>query len=422
MPGRLNPAAVPADGLHVAVGGVLERRRAASLRTGEIPVRTAVPGPAHRAGWTSRPALAAAALTAGRLVGGLVLAALAVRFHAGGLGAAPGVGDAHSLTGAFMHWDAGWYRDIVRSGYAGAAARTSFFPVYPMLVHLLTATGLPYTGAALGLSWVALFFATWSVIELAGALFPEVRAARAGILFTWFPMSVFLLSGYAEAVFAALAGWSFVMVARRSYAPAVVLAALASAARPEGFLVGTAAVVALVLAGRYARAALAAVGGVAGLAAFSAYCWVQFGTPIAYVRVQAYWTRETTLPFVMVARNLHLLLIGAPGGGAYHLAILVQDVLIVGAAVAVVGLARLARRRPELGPFVPFTALTVLLAASNGVGGVLPNGSGRMILGLVPLYALTARAEGRRWRLLVAGSCVLAVLLQMLFNAGLTVI
>lgn len=405
----------------MATGGVLERPPTSARLEGLAHGGARSPS-ADGPGGTSRRALTAAALTAGRLGIGLVLAALALRFHAGGVGAAPGAGDAHSLTGAFMHWDAGWYRDISRFGYAGAGVRTSFFPLYPMLVRLLTLVGLPYTGAALGLSWAAFCLATWSVTELTAVLYPGARAARAGILFTWFPMSVFLLSGYAEALFAALAGWSFVMVARRRYAPAVVLAAVASAARPEGFLVATAAVVALALGRRYGRAVLAGVGGVAGLAAFSAYCWVQFGSPVAYVRVQAYWSRQTTVPFLMVARNLHLLLVGAPGGTAYHIAIVVQDLLIVGAAAAVLGLAHQARRHADLRPFVPFTALTVLLAASNGVDGVLPNGSGRMILGLIPLYAWAAQAEGRHWRVLVAGSCLLAVALQMLFNAGLTVI
>ena len=351
-----------------------------------------------------------------RLAVGLVLAVLAVKV--GAVGPAPGVGSPHSVTGAFLHWDATWYRDITRFGYATAAQRTSFFPLYPLLVRLLAATGLPYAAAALGLGWLAFFFATWSVIELCGLLLPGTRSARAGALFAWFPMSVFLLSGYPESLYAALAGWSFVFVARRRYAPAVALAALASATRPEGILVGTAAVVSLLVARRYGQAVLAAFGGASGLAVFSLYCWAHFGSPIEYEKVQADWYRRTTLPFVMIVRNLEQLLSRGAGGADYRFGFVVGDALVVGAAVGLVCLVRLALRHGALRPFVPFTALTVLVAASNSTRGVYPDGAGRMLIALLPLYVVSTRMEGRTWRIVMAGSCVLAVSVQMLFNAG----
>lgn len=403
----------------MGIGGLLGQRRGAPgvSRPGDVLDAAARPAAGT---WASRPALAAASVTLVRVLAGVVLAVLTVKLAR--LGPALTVGSPHSTTGGLLHWDAAWYRDIVRSGYAGVPKRTSFFPVYPLLVRLLTGIGLPYAFAALGLSWVAFFFATWSVIELTNLLFPGARSVRAALLFAWFPMSVFLLSGYAEPLYAALAGWSFVMVARRRYVAAVALAAVASATRPEGLFVGTAVVVALLLARRYRHAALAGLGSLAGLAGFSAYCWLTFGSPIEYVRVQAYWFRQTTVPFLLVLRNLHLFLAGVRGDSDYQAEVLVQDLVLVAGAVGVVLLARLARGRAHLVPFLPFCVLTVLLAASNGTRGTYPDGAGRMMLGLVPLFAGATQAGGRRWRVLVGCSAVLAVMVEVLFNAGRAIV
>lgn len=123
-----------------------------------------------------------------------------------------------------------------------------------------------------------------------------------------------------------------------------------------------------------------------------------------------------------ILRNLQRLLSGGRSGSAgYPFEMVVQDALLVLAAIGAVWLVRSARERPDLLPFLPLTVLTVLVASANTTWGIYPDGAGRMMLGLIPLYPLATRLRGQGWRILVTASCVVAVFLQVLFNSALAV-
>jgi hypothetical protein len=169
-----------------------------------------------------------------------------------GLVAGLNAGTGHSLFGRFTIWDAQLYAHLARSGYPAHIAMTggrltsggslAFSPGYPALTSLLhagTGLGIP-TALVVGscVAGCALSILVHLVVRSAG------RPRRTGYLACWLigvlPMSVVLQMGYAESLGAALSAGAVLAAARRRWVLAGVLAFLAGATRPTGYVVAAA--------------------------------------------------------------------------------------------------------------------------------------------------------------------------------------
>src|SRR5207302_177781 len=109
---------------------------------------------------------------------------------------------------AWDQWDARHYLFLATHGYAAngdARNLIAFFPLYPALIGALAAIGLPARTAALLISNVAGVAAAILLYEIARHDDRERAAFRAAAFFTVFPTAYFLLVGYTEALFCALA-------------------------------------------------------------------------------------------------------------------------------------------------------------------------------------------------------------------------
>lgn len=348
-------------------------------------------------------------------------------------GAAP----AHhgSLVSGFFRWDALLYQGVVQHGYSTQSpALTSFFPFYPYTVRVVSdVTLLGYRASGLVVSWIALWLAIWGVMRLASVLFPEPPsgACRCGLLFAFFPVSVFLVSGYAESTFVALGAWTLVALAERRVWVAALLAGLASATRPEGLAFALAVITWSFLAEwplriRQAPRVLVRFGlqlamSLSGLIAFSAFLWSRFGTPLEDARVQRLWNRHLTWPFHPLiwsfTQVVHGKIVGAGSANVILMTLLNDGALLVGLA-GLVALVVLTRGRSLQWLWVPAVAV-LLLVASNGPFGKSPEGSARLIMCIVPLYLPAARVRGElTWTLSLLTSGMLAAIVQAVFNNG----
>lgn len=201
----------------------------------------------------------------------------------------------------FVAWDSGWYWDIATRGYyfhADAPSSVAFFPLYPMLMR---AAAAPFGGGAAA-TWIAgivvalaaYVLALIAIHRFAERLFGSREVARRTVLYiAVFPWSLFMTQVYAESVFLLT---SVLAVSRgydRQWWRAGMWAALATLARPNGFLVAVPlALMALqggpsvrVVASRFA--ALLPVP--AALAGFSAYVYTVAGDPIGWMSAQSHW-------------------------------------------------------------------------------------------------------------------------------------
>lgn len=383
---------------------------------------------------TAWPALAIAGV---RVLIGLLVAEIAVRlFGVRGYPPAPKVSTSGALViRSFLRWDGQMYRDIAISGYPTSHfTLASFFPLYPLVARgVMDVTGGSYTFAALAVSWLSLWLGVWGLIRLIDAAGIEM-SWRGGVLLAFFPVSVFLIAGYPESMFFALAAWSLVALFRRRPWPAAVLCGLASATRPEGFLLALAIVgwtvqdarqredflSARMVATLIGRTALA----VSGQLAYMIFLWNRFGTPFEQFRAEKVWHRQWTWPFHPLFSSLYHAVNGTLRFGAVtdnHVAVLLlDDAVIVAATISVVALALwVRRRRRELWWLLPPTIAAVLLVVSSAPFGNDPQNDARLLMTIAPLYLMVGRIRNEvAWSLVLVSSVVLCALFQGLFNSG----
>lgn len=119
------------------------------------------------------------------------------------------LGTQASLVNIFSRWDAGWYLNIAKHGYAhvpGQQSNTAFFPLYPMLMrglHLLTHDNSDGSWLACGvvISNLALLAGVWALFSLVRLDFDEETAKRAVWYVLIFPTTLFFSAVYTEALF-----------------------------------------------------------------------------------------------------------------------------------------------------------------------------------------------------------------------------
>ena len=298
---------------------------------------------------------------------------------------------------ALARFDAGWYGSIAESGYsmdpAGGQSNVAFFPLYPLLIRALTATGISFAHAGLAISFVALLSAARLLAKAEGNAALDGLGAIVALL-AW-PASFFLASVYTESLFLALALVAFRSAEGRKWGPAALAGFLAGLARPNGFLV-TLLVAPQAFAewqrgprttGTAWKAVATALAPIAGLATFLSFLWIRFGDPLACFRALSAWGR-------------------VPGQSGAHLLGRIRDMaerlLGIQAGYGLV-------EALELGTVALFAVLTLLLfrarRLSEGLysAGVLSvavlNGSlagaHRYVLVLFPCFALLGELLGR---------------------------
>lgn len=168
------------------------------------------------------------------------------------------IGGATALVQVLDSWDGHWYLDVVRDGYPHSImenvtyfvpdARAAFFPLYPMIVRALDWL---VPGGPVSVSLLVNFFLGAAFVALLGAtareLFDIETARKAMIIGAFFPGSFVLSWAYSEAVLLTIATVCLMALHRRLWLLAGILAAVGTAARPNGVaLVAACGVAALV--------------------------------------------------------------------------------------------------------------------------------------------------------------------------------
>ncbi len=162
------------------------------------------------------------------------------------LPATHGVG--YALFGVWERFDTLWYLHIAQHGYDRAMA-VIFYPLYPGAIRLVSVV-MPGMAAALVISTVAAFSASWGMLRLAAADSTTQWRVYALLAIAVWPSSFVLVAGYAEALTLALIVWAVVFARGERWELATVCGILAGLGRPSGVLV---AVPLLVLAWRSGR-------------------------------------------------------------------------------------------------------------------------------------------------------------------------
>ena len=289
-------------------------------------------------------------------------------------------------------WDAQHYLYLSTHGYATSGdARNliAFFPLYPALVATLAATGLPARLAALLVSNVASLVATVLLYEVA-LTYGEGRSAwRSAALFTVFPTAFFLLVGYTEAVFCALAFGAVLCIRRRQWMWAGALGGLAAATRLTGL-----ALLPLLVIEMYANrqtlkaafaTALAPLLLSAGFLLYIATNWLVLGNPLAFVSVQdLHWSHRLAPPWTGFTSAVHSIFWRVPWE---RLTVGAGEVVGGLVAYAVTALSWLKLRPGDAAYAAAVTVMVTFLPFWLSIP--------RYLLGLYPLFVLAGRVRTR---------------------------
>jgi hypothetical protein len=356
------------------------------------------------------------------------------------------------LAAPAARWDSAWYLVIARYGYRPdlghfTAARTAFFPLYPLGVRAVSWLGSPPVLAGVLISIGALALALYGIHRLAALEFGSLDAARLAVLATAFaPMAFFLSAVYSESLYLALSVGVFWSAREGRWGLAGVLGGLAAATRSTG-LVLLLPVLVLYLYGprrdrppdragarglqpryRLRSNALWLALIPASVALFSLWLGLSGGDALAPFRSQQIWGRHFAGPYVAVwdglraafegARQLlsfqgaHVYFPAAPGSPTVAASHNLMLLAFLAVALAVVVL--VLRRLPAA--YGVYVLAALALPLSYPVAGQPLMSLPRFVLVLFPLQLALAAwlAEHGRARVPVLGA---SAVLMVFFGA-----
>jgi len=350
---------------------------------------------------------------------------------------------------AWVHWDAGWYREIANHGYSytpGHQSPVAFFPAYPLAMRAGGAViGSPLlAGILLTLACgaaVASMLWTWFRDHMS-----PTAAMVALALFLVYPYAFYLYGVvYADALFITALVGAFLLLERDQVVAAGLAGALATAARPVGLVVVAGLTMrALERRGVFPRGKVdAGAGGpdttpgphrgggiatlvdvrraqwrdagvllsVAGLVAYCLYLASRFGHPFLFADVEKYWGQgagpHTWLKIEFLRNAIH------PGDFWAWVAFVAHPVV----TLAALALVPRVLRRFGWGYGV-YSLLAVGVAAFSTKDFF---GCGRYVLAAFPCFAVAAEALVARPRALpwvLAVSAAALVVMTSLFARG----
>ncbi len=324
----------------------------------------------------------------------------------------------------FVRWDSSWYGGLVDHGYIaptaiakGVQRNTALFPLYPLVVRWVKlAVGNTWI-AGLLVSNLAFLAATIMLHQLVLRRFGEACARRAVVLLCVAPFSVFFMAVYSESLFLALAIGAFFAAERRHWLAAGILAALAGAARANGFLIvpGLALLyleqIEFKLGSLRWDALLVAVGLVGPLAHLT-FLWLRYGSPFEFWHAQYVlgWASEAPVSGALseLADAIRPSMLAAGRGASLTFVQLLSPaflLLIVSWGVW---------KRKIAWSYAMWSVLTTASAFTKWTS------AGRYVSVVFPLYILMAVLGERPtlYHVLLALSCVLAAHQQILFALG----
>lgn len=354
-----------------------------------------------------------------RVVRDIVLPVLAVRLVMlafGWLAAAifaPGaLGD--GVLGVWNRWDGPHFLELAATGYGPPTdpARIVLFPLYPLMIDLGSYV-LPPLGTAMLISLASTIAAAVGLHRLVRLDSPDRLARLAVVALVAFPTAYALVAPYSEALFLALAVWSFVAIRRDDPRLAGILGALAAFTRIQGvFLLPALGLEYLLLRRRLDRDVFWILFVAVGLAGYLAINQAYFGDPLHFVAVQeTTFFVHNTLPWVAL-RNLFDGTVAGPVNESWitiYLAPLVSFGLLAWVTVwSVVS----KHSRPS---YAIYTGISLIAFASLSWPISVP----RYLLGVFPIFiALGSAFRSALGQVALMASVLLLAVFSALFVMG----
>ncbi len=209
----------------------------------------------------------------------------------------------YSLLGVWERFDTLWYIHIASHGYDRAEAIV-FFPLYPLLIRILTPITQEPLAAALLIATVSTFFLFWGFQKLLLLDLPEKDVQRALLLLAVWPPGFIFFAGYAESLLIALTIWSIYFARTGGWWLAGSIGCCAGLTKAAGYCVAAALAV---LVWREGRAKLRSTwpAALCLLAPMIVTLITKFsGHTLASVAYAKHWRTEIAFPWMTLAGSL----------------------------------------------------------------------------------------------------------------------
>ena len=183
------------------------------------------------------------------------------------------------------NWDGGGYIRLASNGYAGEVGGYAFFPLYPLVLWLISFVPLPLPLLA-SLFNLALLLLAIRTLE---RLYPGDD--RGILLLAALPFAFFFVAAYTEAFFLLLAANVLLVLRRGELGKALVFGLLAGLTRVTAVALIFFALD-FVRSRQWRHAAVAATAPILGLGLWMGYLWSTTGDPFKFLNVQSEFGRS----------------------------------------------------------------------------------------------------------------------------------
>lgn len=217
---------------------------------------------------------------------------------------------------AFAWWDGEWYLEIATQGYDfvddGQQYSVAFFPLFPLLIRGLMGLGVSPLLAGVVINNMAFFGALWWLFRWVKGQYSEAVARWTVLALACCPYSLYGSVIYTEGLFLLLTTATLWAFEQEKYGQVSLWGILATATRPPGVAMIPGFLWTSWRKHRSWVAYQASLAIALGIILFSGYCWLKFGEPLAFMKVQAAWGRSRSFDILDWWRVLMYVVIGVP--------------------------------------------------------------------------------------------------------------
>jgi len=315
----------------------------------------------------------------------------------------------NNLVGTYGQWDCVWFEQIAGHGYFSGHTQTpdayAFWPGQAAAIALAHLLVRNWVVAGLLVSLIAGSVAIVCIGRLGGQ--------RAALYLVTAPAAMYLIVGYSEALFLALALPAWMAARRRDWRLVALLAACAGLVRIDGLYL-TAGLLVMALTsepGRRIRSTAWASLGAAGPLLYEVYLWAGTGSWTAYMQANRAWGLWFTWPWTAFGNTWQRAF--APGLPPDQAAMFQLEIACMAAGIALTLVLLWRHAWPE----ATYVGLMFITLGTVAYYQSVP----RALLISWPLYLLVAKAaEKRPWvGQVYLWACVpLAVITAVFFFLG----
>ncbi len=320
----------------------------------------------------------------------------------------------HQLFWGFGNFDGVHYLSIAKSGYSNQYTQ-AFFPMYPLLVAVLSIFVHNQLLAALAISHISLLIALFVFYKLIRLDFDRETALWSIVFLLAFPTSVFFGAVYTESLFFLFLVSSFYFLRKQEWGKSSFLAAFASATRLVGIFIFPSLLWEYYKESKIkswkGREVIAIFLSTIGFLLYSLYLKINFGSFTFFATSQNIaWQREgfVTLPQV-IYRYIKIFITTSVGSDAFLVAL---NEFVTTAFVILVLVLSIRKIRTS---YILFSVFAILTPTLTGTLSSMP----RYSLLIFPVFMYLGTIKKRQYRYaLLAMFILLSIFTISRFTTG----